>query len=443
MVYMRSKYLIEVFHDGKNLLFNGLNGAMLELDSPSAALVKDSAGLEQIAQENPSLHEVLVQTKCILTRAEEELERISFRNNRAIYGDTKYELTINPTMNCNFKCWYCYESHVKGKMTLETQDAIVVHVENLIKKGEITALNLGWFGGEPLMTFTSVIYPLSKRLKELCEFYAMPFQNSITTNAFLLHEKYSEQYDEIQLYFYQITLDGNRDRHNKVRFLKANNRDTFDKITENIRMLLATVPNAHVNLRINFEDQTLVHIEEIIDEFPTDVRTRIHVDFQRVWQTCSEDTPANDRLKEIFDKFTAQGYVTFSASNELVLFRGKKCYADKWYQAVVNFDGNVYKCTARDFNHANREGYLRNDGEIAWDTGRLERRFKRMPWERERCLDCSLLPLCMGPCSQMMVERGEENRNHGCFLDTMELTVEDYVISRYEDVKRTALAMAV
>ncbi len=43
------------------------------------------------------------------------------------------------------------------------------------------------------------------------------------------------------------------------------------------------------------------------------------------------------------------------------------CYADKINQMTVNYDGGVYKCTARDFNEKNRLGQLCDDGTVLWD----------------------------------------------------------------------------
>lgn len=433
MNYKTSRYNITVDYMGKTLLFNGLTGSLVELDDTVGPMWSQvQSGETQIANLEPAFLDNLVNTHFLVDQELDELSLIKKRSDAAVYGDRAYRLTINPTMNCNFKCWYCYEGHVKSKMTKDTTERVYKHVQQLIENGEINALNLTWFGGEPMMAFASVIYPLSKRLKTLCEEKGLPFQNSITTNAYLVHEKAMPQYHEIGLNNFQITLDGNRERHNEIRFLKGNKRGTYDRIIGNINGLIQNLENVQINLRFNFEDKTLQKVHDVINEFDKDYRHKIHVDFQRVWQTVETHAGSpNDMLKHVIELFRESGYSAGAAANDFTLFQGKKCYADKWYQAVINWDGNVFKCTARDFTPANAEGHLEDDGSVSWKKNKMEARFHRAPWERERCMDCELLPMCMGPCSQAMIEVGEENRNRNCWLDNLELKVEDYVIQRY------------
>ncbi len=434
-----SHYNILVDYQDKTLLFNGLSGALIELEPAlKALLTKYQDQPELIAGYEPGFFEGLVKTRCLIESDTDELSQIKERSNRAVYGDRVYELTVNPTMNCNFKCWYCYESHVKSRMNESVRRRLIRHVNSLIEDKQISGLQLGWFGGEPLMTFASVIHPLSQRFKECCQTAGIPFHNSITTNAYLINPKDVARYAEIQLDTFQITLDGTPKQHNEVRFLKKSERPTFDRIVDNIGHLLAGHERAHINLRINFQNKTLDDIEDLITAFPREYRDRISVDFQRVWQSISDEQRSGDTLKRAVDGFREAGYQAGSASNDLVLFQGKKCYADKKYQAVVNYDGNVYKCTARDFKPENREGFLTESGGIRWDADKHTKRFQRAPWERERCTDCSLLPVCMGPCSQQMLEVGEENRNSYCWLDNLELNIEDFVIDRYRQLKTGA-----
>lgn len=51
---------------------------------------------------------------------EDEIALLRLRNHRAIYTDCNCRLFINPTLECNFACWYCYEKHPQGYMSEDT-----------------------------------------------------------------------------------------------------------------------------------------------------------------------------------------------------------------------------------------------------------------------------------------------------------------------------------
>lgn len=40
-----------------------------------------------------------------------------------------FHLIINPTINCNFNCWYCYEKHIPSKM----DESIVIKIGKLVE----------------------------------------------------------------------------------------------------------------------------------------------------------------------------------------------------------------------------------------------------------------------------------------------------------------------
>jgi radical SAM protein with 4Fe4S-binding SPASM domain len=80
------------------------------------------------------------------------------------------------------------------------------------------------------------------------------------------------------------------------------------------------------------------------------------------------------------------------------------CYADLEGQVVINYDSKIYKCTARDFKEEYSYGELLQNGEIKWNIPLLSKRLGNSTFENKFCLRCNLLPVCMGPCSQKMVE---------------------------------------
>ena len=69
-----------------------------------------------------------------------------------------FHLMINPTLDCNLHCWYCYEKHVKGSsISTDIMNGILGLIsKNCIGQRNIKKLILSFFGGEPLLEFDSV-----------------------------------------------------------------------------------------------------------------------------------------------------------------------------------------------------------------------------------------------------------------------------------------------
>ena len=89
-------------------------------------------------------------------------------------GDTHaLRLTICPTLQCNFACPYCYETARGGRMSEQVQDGLVSFVEGALERYHVGALDVSWYGGEPLLE-PEVIRGLSERLMSLCEQRAIP-----------------------------------------------------------------------------------------------------------------------------------------------------------------------------------------------------------------------------------------------------------------------------
>ena len=63
-------------------------------------------------------------------------------NREEVFASGEYHLTINTTLNCNFSCWYCFESHHVSKMTEETKKAIIEFVRKIIQEKKSKSLDL-------------------------------------------------------------------------------------------------------------------------------------------------------------------------------------------------------------------------------------------------------------------------------------------------------------
>lgn len=136
-------------------------------------------------------------------------------------NNKNYFLVILPTLNCNYSCWYCIQTHIPSKMSLETISAIKEHIKNMVEVEKIDSLHLDWFGGEPFLYFSQVIQPISEYAMEICHRNNTPFLNSATTNGFFLKREIHETLGKLCFKQFQITLDGNREFHDKVKFTKS------------------------------------------------------------------------------------------------------------------------------------------------------------------------------------------------------------------------------
>jgi uncharacterized protein len=340
--------------------------------------------------------------------------------------DWYYNLMINPTMNCNFKCWYCYETHVKGsKMTEKEMGKVVKLIENILRsKSNLKRLYVSWFGGEPLLYFHQVIIPLSEKILLLTKSHNVEYIADFTSNGFLITKDVINLCKIYNVKRFQITLDGHKERHNKVRFV-SKNRGSYDEIINNIKMIAEN--EIAVNVRINISKETLENIDLIIQDF-SDISSKqkqyIQFDFHKVWQ---EEEDLYYDIDSKINLFKIKGlHVRNSALEDSVR---NSCYADKSNQVLVNYNGDVYKCTARNFTKENREGVLLEDGSISWNVKfdiRMDVKFKNSP-----CLDCKIMPICGGGCSQMAIEGMGQNY---CIYEFNENKMVDIVRKKYLSV---------
>ena len=53
---------------------------------------------------------------------------------------------INPSMDCNLKCWYCYENHIANSMmSFETADKIISHIKLHFQSTNFKKIYLSFF----------------------------------------------------------------------------------------------------------------------------------------------------------------------------------------------------------------------------------------------------------------------------------------------------------
>lgn len=354
-----------------------------------------------------------------------EIDIIRYKNKQDVYGNGFYNLVINPTLECNFNCWYCYEEHSSGRMTLQCMDRIIKYIDQCLLVNRISSFQLDWFGGEPLLCFDEVIYPISKIIKEKMNNNAITFSNVITTNGALINEEMVSKFKEINLNNFQITFDGCEEYHNKVKKSKTE-RNEYTILWNNIFLLCDILDSPSILVRINYTEETLKNIINIIDDIPKKYLQKLEFTFQQVWQT--QENFGHIDIDNIRQEMISAGLKVLSNNLELHSY---KCYADVLSQAVITNEGKVFKCTARDFANEEADGYLLENGTIEWGRVFYDR-MSKTTIENEKCLNCKFLPACWGPCSQKILGYKNDEFDKICNVVGLEKTIKDLLSEFYK-----------
>ena len=204
------------------VLFNLINDAVVLLNDEGVNLIKKYENkLHEIRKIHPSLFKSLLNSKFIVAKELDEVERMIAQWREEDCAEYKFTLTVNPTLGCNLRCWYCYEAHegmsIMGQGVL---GRVMKLIENKVGNPKLRGFNLDFFGGEPLLAFAKVVRPLMTYTKDICRKYKKQYYFSFTTNAVLLNAeiidylKKSGEYAPVRL---QITLDGSEQFHDATR----------------------------------------------------------------------------------------------------------------------------------------------------------------------------------------------------------------------------------
>ena len=203
----------------------------------------------------PNFKNLLLEGRFLLDDSENELDYI-YKRNQSQVDRLDYKLVILPTFSCNFKCWYCIQCHKREFMAEQVVELVKKHILYMIQEKKIRSLNIEWFGGEPLLGFENVIYPITSYAKECSDQNNIPFSSSATTNGYLFTKEMLIKMRGLDVVGFQITLDGMREFHDKVRV--APNKSSFDEILKRINLICDILEDANVKIRINYDDKKVL-----------------------------------------------------------------------------------------------------------------------------------------------------------------------------------------
>ena len=250
-------FLMNTFTDAQLMVSTDVASLLAQAaERPSDSLSDD----ERQALESLAEHGFLVPDR---TTERAKLEQF-FRDVRE--DTSQLRITVLTTLQCNFACDYCIQgdhgdyNKNATKMSLERAAELVAWVETRLDAVKPSRFVLTLFGGEPLLNLP-VCYFLAEELWKVTQARGVEMLVNVITNGLLLTDEVVDRLAPYGLNGIKVTLDGDREAHNRMRPLRGG-QGTFDKIIANVRKVSSKV---RISIGGNFDAASVDSYPALLD----------------------------------------------------------------------------------------------------------------------------------------------------------------------------------
>jgi uncharacterized protein len=222
---------------GRHLVYNTFSRSLVEIDNILLSMLY-SLGEDEIDEATASALEPLLTQGIVVPSSLNELEL--YRQKFSEERDRRDRLyaTILTTLKCPMRCVYCYQGDIRSDedMSPEMVRRVIYRLEEHIHRDSIRQCMVTFYGGEPLMNLPAIEY-MGSRLRRHCDDRNVELRFAMVTSGLLLTPEVAGKLKSIGVRQLQITLDGDRDIHDKRR-PQIDGSGTFDLIMKNLSYLI-------------------------------------------------------------------------------------------------------------------------------------------------------------------------------------------------------------
>ncbi len=375
-------------------LYNSFSGALCKLEKEIYELILKN---EIDDKYKCNYFDELLNQGLIKPVALNEYNKIILNEQITILSQSSKSRTfvIAPTLSCNLNCDYCFENGFRTNKTIS--DQTIKAVAEYIKKDidtDIKAVNIGWFGGEPLIAYSQII-KFNDYFKSLINKRVINYTASMITNGVLLDkEKVEYLSKECSLKRVQITVDGTEEVYCKRK------RATIKQYNNLIKNIKDSLDFVKVSIRLNCDgnnyDDLKIVAKQLVDTCGNHKNLNIYlaklIDYAgcRGEKFLSQIEFDNKRIE--FDKYICE-LMGRKYNPRLYKYNKTFCGLFKLQNKVIGPDGELYKCE----HHVGQEDkIIGNITTGLFYNDYLMRFIKNEPLEI--CKKCKIFPICLGGC---------------------------------------------
>ncbi|MDO5684710.1 MAG: radical SAM protein [Bifidobacterium sp.] len=324
---------------------------------------------------------------------------------------------LMPTSLCNMECSYCGQRHCplvySQRVAGQAKDAVVASLGN----DEVQAVDVRWYGGEPLMAYHRIL-ELSSTFVDVARKTRTAYQSSMTTNGSLMtFERLRTLYESAMLRKICVTIDGYGEFHNKSRKMRSG-RPTYQLI---INWLMEAVehidkiPEILIIVRINITVNNASSIMRLLHDLYHHGLSDKHILLQLIpvynWGHDNSDLQLDSRsLNECMEDWLREAVRLGLHINMLpTAIKQPVCIATNRFATVIDSKGQLYSCSEHPlvspYDTHEVLGYVDSQSEVFprplgkyddWPTSVLS---GKVP-----CSTCPFFPVCGGACPKRWYE---------------------------------------
>jgi uncharacterized protein len=427
-------FLMNTFTDAQIVVGPEVASLLDRLTGDAPQVVAGLSADERSAVETLAAHGFVVDSRAA------ERRRLDAFFHDVREGEEQLRVTVLTTLQCNFACDYCIQgdhgdyNRNAAKMSLANAERVATWVESRMDATAPSEFVLTFFGGEPLLNLP-VMYFLAERLWASSHVRGIRMLVNIITNGLLLTPEVVDRLQPFGLNGVKITLDGDRDTHNRMRPLRGG-QGTFDKIISNIRKIAG---RCSISLGGNFDESSVGSYPALLDFLSEqDFATQISkVSFKPVIREVMAAVTAGPEtllpsgrskfigLTPVSDKplngtcMTSAGAGVSSGPCDTCHFaddqmsflrdetkkRGFKtsdgvhmgpCEIHRKHAYTIGPDGDLYACPGFTGDKKMSTGHINGTSDAMRSAA--ARKFDQIAaWKA--CQDCAFIPVCAGGCT--------------------------------------------
>jgi len=430
-----SQFNLRVPLDARHEVFlmNTLTDAQLVVSPDVAALLDRAAAgslppAGAIAGEEREAIDLLWEHGFLVADRAADQQRLDTYLEEVKSDTSELNVTVLTTLQCNFACDYCYQgdhgdyNERADRMSLDMSRRVADWMARELDRVRPEKLVLTFFGGEPLLNLP-VMYDLAERAWAAAQTRAVPMFVNIITNGLLLTPEVVDRMAPLGLNGIKITLDGDRDAHNRMRPLRGG-QGTFDRIVENIRKVAG---RCRIAIGGNFDESSVDSYPALLEFLKAQdfADKLVKVNFKPIFRAepvapknIIPLTPVGSAAKSLngacFTAAGAGGGVTCDSchvlDDKLAFIRQETkrhgfpthdgvhngpCHVHKQHAHTIGPEGSLYPCPGFTGQLATSTGHIDDRKDSRRETAR--EKFNQLhPWTE--CGDCAYIPVCAGGC---------------------------------------------